>query len=226
MIVSDLFESPLPDHWDHSMFSKGSTFRQRLKYALNQAMKLGTGSSRVVVSIDYEGRKTALKIARNRKGLLQNEIEASILSDRYAPSIVLPIIDYDTENDQPLWIHTEFATPATFADICRETKARDLHFLNEAADYFAGDHFTDYVMDGVNKYFKNNEEDKEIFLDWAQELAELATNFNVLLVDFLKPENWGFVDGELKVIDVGYTPTTREFYRNALARRIARRSRK
>jgi len=37
------------------------------------AKRLGGGSSRVAFLIDYQGRKTILKVAKNNKGLAQSQ---------------------------------------------------------------------------------------------------------------------------------------------------------
>lgn len=90
-LKSNLVESPLPDDWDKSTFKKGIPFKKQLDYAIERAEKIGSGSSRVAFEIEYKGRPTILKIAKNAKGLAQNEEEASLLSEPYIPEIVIPI---------------------------------------------------------------------------------------------------------------------------------------
>ena len=66
-----------------------------------------------VVNIkDDEGNPTIVKIARNNKGLAQNEAELEVLQDGYVQSlgIVIPLIDYDKKNSPPVWIQTAEAT--------------------------------------------------------------------------------------------------------------------
>ena len=46
-------EMPLPADWDPAQYRQGTTFKQRLAYALERAKKLGTGSSRVATIIEY-----------------------------------------------------------------------------------------------------------------------------------------------------------------------------
>jgi hypothetical protein len=109
-------EAPLPDEWeqDQMQVRKGTTFQSRIQYARQMAQRLGTGSSRIAFVIEYQGRPTVLKVAKNRKGLAQNREEASILDDGYLGQldIVIPLIDYDTESGQEVsWIHTEMAQP-------------------------------------------------------------------------------------------------------------------
>ena len=120
-----LDEMPLPADWDPQQMRQGSTtFKSRLAYALERAKKLGTGSSRVATVIEYQGRPTVLKIAKNQKGLAQNSVEADILSDGYASQlgILIPLIDYDEQNREPSWIHTEMATKANEKQLCHLIK--------------------------------------------------------------------------------------------------------
>ena len=60
MLLSDLFESPLPDEWDKTVFSNKTSFKNRLVYLLKNAQKLGKGSSRIAVEIPYNGSLTKL----------------------------------------------------------------------------------------------------------------------------------------------------------------------
>ena len=118
-------EMPLPADWDPQAYNQNTTtFKSRLAYALERAKKLGTGSSRVATVIEYQGRPTVLKIAKNAKGLAQNGVEASILDDGYASQlgILIPLIDFDTANRDPLWIHTEMATKANEKQLCNLMK--------------------------------------------------------------------------------------------------------
>jgi hypothetical protein len=76
---------PPPDSWDTGIFKK--SYKKQIDYALERAAKIGTGSSRVVFEIEYEGRPTVLKIAKNAKGLAQNEKEGDYGLYRMYPTI-------------------------------------------------------------------------------------------------------------------------------------------
>jgi hypothetical protein len=111
-----LTEVPLPGDWDSSAYTKQKSFASRVKYATARAKKIGTGSSRVAFEIEYQGRPTILKIAKNKKGMAQNEYEISTLGDWYVKSlnITIPIIDSDEiDEDNPTWLHTEKASKMT-----------------------------------------------------------------------------------------------------------------
>ena len=71
-------EMAVPIDWDPKHFQHGKSFKARLQYALERAKKIGAGSSRIATVIEDGGRPTVLKIAKNRRGLLQNNAEVSI----------------------------------------------------------------------------------------------------------------------------------------------------
>lgn len=204
-------EVPLPSDWDPKQYGPGTTFKQRLSYALERAKKLGTGSSRVATVIEYQGRPTVLKIAKNKKGLAQNFVEASVLDDGYAKQmgILIPIIDYDEQNREPTWVHTELAQKANEKQLCGLMKCHSLDDLIEAA--FAqlneyGNHSRWKLNDVLekNKFFGASEQDNEIFLQYVNDLAELKNSFDIELEDFMRPANWGIYQGKPVIIDVGF----------------------
>lgn len=213
-------EMPLPVDWDPSqMRQQGTTFKSRLAYALERAKKLGTGSSRVATIIEYEGRPTVLKIAKNQKGLAQNSVEADILSDGYASQlgILIPLIDYDEQNREPSWIHTEMATKASEKQLCALMKCDNLSQLVNMAWAITGkknylgtyDQYVDYL-----KQKGKTEQDIEIATDYANTLADLNSNFDVELGDFARAANWGLYQGKPVIVDVGFNSNVmNQYYR-------------
>lgn len=202
-------EMPLPTDWDPQQYGPGSTFKARLAYALERAKKLGTGSSRVATTIEYQGRPTVLKIAKNQKGLAQNSVEADILSDGYASQlgILIPIIDYDEQNREPMWIHTEMATKASEKQLCNLMKCDNLSQLVNMAwaitgkKKYVGD-YQSYVSHLQQK--GKSEQDIETMTDYANTLADLNSNFDVELGDFARAANWGLYKNKPVIVDVGF----------------------
>jgi GNAT superfamily N-acetyltransferase len=204
-------EMPLPADWDPAqMKQQGTSFKSRLAYALERARKLGTGSSRVATVIDYQGRPTVLKIAKNQKGLTQNSVEADILSDGYASQmgILIPIIDYDMQNREPTWVHTEQATKVTEKQLCKIIHCDDLRELTLVAEALLGKNKAPryQVADVAEKkrFFGMSEEDIETFFEYVNKLAELNNSFDVELGDFSRAANWGLYQGHPVIIDVGF----------------------
>jgi hypothetical protein len=202
---------PLPADWDpQQMRQQGTTFKSRLAYALERAKKLGTGSSRVATIIEYQGRPTVLKIAKNAKGLAQNSVEADILSDGYASQmgILIPIIDYDTQNREPTWIHTEIAQKANEKQLCNLMKCHSFDDLITAAQAQLNEYGTRSrdILNKIiekNEYYGSSEQDADIFLEYVNRLSELKSSFDVQLGDFNRAHNWGLYQGKPVIIDVG-----------------------
>jgi hypothetical protein len=206
-----LDEMPLPADWDpQQMRQQGTSFKSRLAYALERAKKLGVGSSRVATTIEYQGRPTVLKIAKNAKGLAQNSVEADILSDGYASQmgILIPIIDYDTQNREPSWVHTELAQKANEKQLCNLMKCQSLYDLIKAAhaqlNEFSNSRAILNDIIEKNSYFGYSEQDADTFLEYVNRLAELKSSFDVELADFHRPANWGLYQGKPVIIDVGF----------------------
>lgn len=189
-----LFEAPLPDEWDDALFNERIPFAKRLRYAQERAQKMGAGSSRVVFEIPYEGRSTILKLAKNPKGMAQNEAEVQALGDWYLKNlgITIPMIDYDEKNERPTWIHVEKAQKAKDSDFKRACggSLRDLMtFACQSAGkkgFFGGD---------ANKVDPDS--------DLAMGMSDYVGSYDVPLGDLGRLANWGIYKGEPVLIDVG-----------------------
>lgn len=208
MKIDDIFESPIPDEWDKEMFSSKTSFAKMKKYVLDNAAKLGAGSSRIAVDIPYEGRDTAFKVAINNKGIAQNIEEIALLNDYYISDlgITIPVIDYDT-SEKPKWIHMEKAQKAT-ESFFKDKYGRSLSTLMR---------FSEYKLDtiqGKNPSPRNNIVGQltEEAIDLCDRVVDLCYNSTVLIADFTRTANWGIYEGRPVIIDLGFTTTTRPLY--------------
>jgi len=200
-----LDEMPMPSDWDHSVFKPDVSYAKRIKYAVERALKIGKGSSRSAFVITVDGRDTVLKVAHNKKGLAQNAAEAAILSDGYVQQldITIPMIDYDEEHPEPLWINTERAMKGSESLLCNYMKCDSLFQIVNYADNMLTGRPPASTEKSVLE--KHGEEGLEIFKDYAQRLAELSSSGDVKLVDFQHAPNWGFYKNHPVVLDVGFT---------------------
>lgn len=203
-----LNETPLPPEWDESIYNDRVPFAQRVRYAKERAEQIGRGSSRVVFTIPYQGRETALKIALNRKGAAQNAVEAEILSDGYHGSrgVVIPIIDYDEANPMPTWVHTEKADPI------RSKK----HLEDLISQSYAGFE-TDGKVDlyDIESYLKKMRGDRDHGgVGWRAEesismnvlltrLTELVLDYDLAIGDVVRKSNWGVYQSRPVLVDIG-----------------------
>lgn len=209
-IVKPLTEAPLPDDWDAAIYSPNVSFKKRVEYAKSKAQKIGTGSSRIAFKIPYEGRDTVLKIAKNRKGMSQNEAEAQMLSDWYVDSLGLfiPMIDYD--EDGLTWIHTEYApqvkSDAQFESLTGFDMVKVIKYLQalERSSRGRGDRpkHSDYQLP--------DPEENEML----GSLVDFTSNHpgGEFLGDYNTPRNWGVYNGMPVIIDAGWDESTAKLY--------------
>lgn len=216
-------EVPLPSDWDPEQLSLRQTFKDRLRYALDRAKRLGGGSSRVAMTIEYQGRPTVLKVAKNAKGLAQNEAEIEILLDGYTGRlpIVIPLIDHDKANKRPVWLQTELAKKVRGDTLQKLLHAPSMWLFMNQVRNLAGNRGR-YDMDDneiQKNYFQTNstwrptDQGFEIFRTYAEELADLATSSTIELGDFNNPANWGVYNNRPVVLDLGFTEDTAALYR-------------
>lgn len=189
-------EAPLPDEWDQAMYDPKVSFSKRIAYAKDRASKLGTGSSRVAFEIPYQGRNTVLKIAKNKKGLAQNEYESEMLNDYYLHglNLTIPIIDYDEKSHPPTWIHVEKAakvTPSMFKKyfgVSPDELVRLSKHMSGKQRYSGDTSYWDELSE-------NNEH--------VNNFINLIGNYDIQPGDFGRLANWGLYNGSIVIIDIG-----------------------
>ena len=204
---NEITEAPLPADWDASQYSPGSTFKQRLGYALERAKRIGSGSSRIATDIEYEGRPTVLKIAKNRMGLAQNNVEIDILDDGYASQlgILIPMIDYDKQNREPTWIHTELAQKATEKQLAELMGVDSLNEIVQLATAMSGKSKLYNYQQLIAHMKKKGKSEEQIDTanEYANKLVDLSSSYEVELGDLNRKANWGLYQGKPVIIDVG-----------------------
>lgn len=198
-----LNESPIPDDWDSDIYNERIPFARRIKYAQERARRLGAGSSRIAFVIPYQGRDTVLKIAKNSKGMAQNEAEAQLFDDYYLKDsgIFIPMIDYDEKSSLPTWIHTEMATKAKQSDFKRETGGtveEVFRYLQHRKEERSGKR-----QQYSGAYRKPDHLDTESELISAME--DYIGNYDPNISDYGRLANWGVYKGSLVIIDAGLT---------------------
>lgn len=190
-------EAPLPDDWDHQVYTPKVSFASKIKYAKERAEKIGSGSSRVAFIIDYQGRKTVLKVAKNPKGIAQNLEEISVLNDYYLKNLQLfiPMIDYDEKNeDHPQWIHTEFAEKCKAADFKKACGGSPSDLMAYANRYMGKK-----VGSIGNAHFINPD------AEFVEAFVDYAGNYDANLSDYTRLANWGMYQGRPVILDAGFS---------------------
>lgn len=103
--IDENLNEEYPSNFSMDEFKSLKTFKERLDYCNSRLKKIGTGSSRTVYKIDDS---KVLKLAKNKKGIVQNETEIDRGNDTYYSSILAQVFDSD---DDGLWVEMELAIP-------------------------------------------------------------------------------------------------------------------
>lgn len=193
-------EAEYPQHFDLNKFKTLKSFKERVDYCNQTLQKLGTGSSRIVYLID---NKTVLKLAKNQKGIAQNETEINS-SDSYFNTVIAEVFEYDP---QFLWVEMEYAKPATKND-----------FKN----------ILGYTVDDFGKWIRNQESinngrraifglDKNLEeqineSEFANGVLEFILNYGLSSGDLGSVSSYGVRDSEIVIIDYGINDDVLDTY--------------
>ena len=215
-------EMALPADWDPTALGHDKTFKSRLEYALERAPKIGSGSSRTAFIIPDNGRETVLKIAKNKKGMAQNEAEVDILEDGYMGKmdIVIPLIDYDRTNPIPVWIQTEKANKLNKKRLeqllyCDELDNGLDDFMGAVASILGQRHSWVPTMKQVKQDLEDttlSQEEIDVFFEYVNEVATLISSSSLLIDDLYNTGNWGEYQGKPVIIDLGFTEAVKPMY--------------
>lgn len=183
--------------FDVNKFKSLNSYAKKIKYAKEMMGKpLGTGSSRMVFIIDDT---KVLKLAKNQKGLIQNEVEIGWADNYYFDNLLANVIDFDENN---LWVIMELAKKVKKSDFKR------LWGIN-FQDMFDYLNYVYNINNGKRSYI--SDEVKEI-MDESEDVAEVVDfmlNGDSLAGDLGNVSSWGLVkrDGveTLVLIDFGIT---------------------
>jgi hypothetical protein len=107
-------EEDYPVNWNKDEFKSLKSFSKRVKYCEENLHRISSGSARIVYKIDDT---KVLKLAKNPKGIAQNNVEIRFGDDSYLKDIVANVFDSD---ENGLWVEMELArkvTPIIFKNI-------------------------------------------------------------------------------------------------------------
>lgn len=218
--INDVLESagmrPLDEGYsngfDIKVFSEIDSFKERIAYCNEYLQKLGTGSSRIAYKIDND---RVLKVAKNQKGIAQNNAEIYGGLDMY-PEIFAQIYDADYQND--MWIEMELATRV------REQDFKDFFGMSSKEVFGVIGEIFAYTMNTQNRHKTENSERlyQELVVDegssWFYSMSMFIMDFSPKYIeDLYRFANWGVVmrDGSkhLVIIDNGLSDdVARQYY--------------
>lgn len=193
-------EEEYPTTWNVEEFKKLKSFNQRIQYCERNLTRISSGTSRIAYKIDDT---KVLKLAKNKKGLAQNEAEIMYSQDYMMDDIVAEVFNYDEDN---LWLEMELArklTPAIFFNIVGIT----------FDDYVDGVWYQDENLRPKKNHFKRLKPDNIDDMwenDFVSRIFDLMGSYdNFVAGDLTKISTYGIVkrDGQdtVVLIDFGLT---------------------
>ena len=160
-------------------------------YAMNYLEPLGTGSSRIAFVLTP---RKVLKIARNAKGIAQNQAEEQVYTDPATSDVAARIHDADVEGR---WIIADLVRPLT---------------STKEFEQLTGVSWSDFGIDLAGTISKLARErgfklrnDAPEFTKKVIDMAEKGTA-KLKMADLLVLDHWGKTpDGRVVILDYGYT---------------------
>jgi hypothetical protein len=202
---SDVVKEDYPATWNKDEFEKITSYSTKLKYANEHLTKLATGSGRAVFKIDEQ---KVLKIAKNKKGLAQNSVEA----DGYIQNFDVVARTYDTGDDihdiGPFWVEMELAKKIGKPRFKQLTGVPIENVHAYLVKYMGKGQRWPAISDEEAKKLDNNE--------FIMEMMDLVGNYDMAVGDFGRTSTYGEVvrDGKSRVVlvDFGLTNTVWDDY--------------
>ena len=198
-----------PSNFSMEEFNSIKSYAGKKRYALERLKRLGAGSSRMVFQIDKE---KALKLAINKKGLAQNNVE----TDGYfgQMDITADVFDYDDKHEYPYWVEMELAIPVNRKQKMLEKllglKMEELEMFlkaNNPNERSAGSYIKSIKPERMEELWEH---------EYASQLIDLVGNMEMQVGDLVRPSSWGVVkrNGKLEpvLIDFGFTNDVRLHY--------------
>jgi len=172
-----------------SNLEKLETYAARKKYAEDNLKHLSSGSARIVY---LTPSKTIVKLAKNDKGIAQNQAEAN---PKMKSKYLNPIISCAKNHS---WCETHFLDKITVKDFEEMT---GLNF----------DDFGLAIRYGLRNVSGNTDKEKPEHFDEVaksdiyREMKDIGEKFKLLPGDMARISSWGTKDGKPILIDAGLT---------------------
>lgn len=209
----ELLENMENEQFSLDALEKLHSFAGKIRYCEAHLQRISQGSSRIVYRFD---NNTVLKLAKNPKGLAQNEEEVSKSNES---DLFAHVFRFEGENCS--WIVSEYARKATAADFRRLT-GHDFKFVKEYIKLSA----SQYSRSRFNRW--NPSPEWEEFLEGVMnmetpnweffyEINEYLTNYQLeAWGDLTRPSTWGVASrqngDELVIVDYGLSDEVADKY--------------
>lgn len=195
-------EMAYPSSWNLDYFKSLRSFNDRLNYCKQNLTPIASGSGRYVFGIDNE---KCLKLAKNKKGVAQNEAEYNAGSDRYAASVLAKVYDCD---ENFLWIEMQLCKKVT-PNIFKQVMGYDFNFYLQCLNSIVGNgRQTPEIVDALSS--------EDVFAEFTNEMSDAIMNWDISFGDLKRLSSYGISNGEILLVDYGLND---EVYNNFYSRR-------
>jgi len=203
LIQRDIDED-YPLSWNIEEFKNLKSFNKRIKYCEQNLQRISSGTSRIVYKID---ETKVLKLAKNEKGIAQNNTEINFSEDYLWDMVVAKLFDHDEDG---LWVEMELARKVT-TSIWNNIVGIPIDIFRD------GTRFMEHQKGKTLYRLKVPERMEELYEnDFTSTILDLIANYDVGSGDFGKLSTYGLVnrDGkdEIVIIDYGLTNEVYDSY--------------
>lgn len=196
LLRESLLGEEYPINWDIEEFKKLNSFKARVDYCNQNLTKIASGSSRIVYKIDDE---KVLKLAKNRKGLAQNEVEIEYSNYYDIKDVVANVFDSDDNN---LWVEMELArkvSKSIFKNIVGVDFETYCNFLNY-------NYYTNVKPNSRMSYSKPENIDELYDNEFISVMNDFMVGYNLPVGDLKRLSTYGLVNryGEDTIVMIDY----------------------
>jgi hypothetical protein len=195
LLRENLVGEDYPSSWNIEEFKKLNSFTKRVEYCNTHLKRLAAGSSRIVYMVDNE---KVLKLAKNKKGLAQNEVEIEYGNYYDLSGIVAKVFESDENN---LWVEMELAkkvTPNIFKNVVGVS-------FDEYVNAMKYNYFTNIKP---NRYPTAKPENMDEMWDneFVYEMLSFMGNYDIPVGDLGRLSTYGLVsrDGSDTIVMIDY----------------------
>lgn len=195
-----LLEMAYPSSFSFEEFERISSYSGKIRYATQHLRRISSGSSRVIFKIDDE---KVLKVAKNIKGLGQNNTEADWYLQEY--DVIAKVFERgDSIKDEgPFWIEMELAKrvpPKRFQELTGLSIQEVQNFLI----WFKG---VNHPVQGRAPYIEDELKNKVSENEWFGSLQSMIMDYDMEYPgDFGRLNSYGEVlrDGKPTIVLVDF----------------------
>jgi hypothetical protein len=207
LIKKDLDED-YPISWDIEEFKRLNSFSSRIDYCNRNLQRISSGSSRVVYKVDDT---KVLKLAKNKKGLAQNEVEIEYGNYYDLQDIVAKVFESDNDN---LWVEMELARKVT-PKVFMEVVGVDFNEYCKTLRYYHGEvmgnnrsrMFSQSKPDNYDEMWEN---------EFIYDILNFVGNYDAPVGDLCRLSTYGMVNrngqNHVVMIDYGLTSDVYDSY--------------